>query len=406
MTIRFSDLCATEFKRHPHPNLLQWLNEGPLIESKIPLLGKYKLATTYAACDAVLRDRRRFVMEAANAGRKKRHDFQNYLPPSLRILIQNMIRKDEPDHRRLRSLADQAFRNKNVASMRSGIERVTNQLLDECDPRQTFDLVGQFARELPLLVICELLGLPLKDRKRFSTWVSALTHASFPWGMLKVLPGIKKLMRYLRQRIEIERDQPTGGLISELVAAESEGDRLSENELLSMVFLLLVAGHETTTHLISLSSIALMQREDLRQTWLDEEQLRPSAVDELLRYLSPVQMSKPRYVAEDTSIEGVVLTQGEMVIACLASANLDPAKFENPLTIDFARSPNPQLGFGSGIHFCLGAQLARLETEVALTGLFERWPDLQLAEEESKLRWSKKIGMRVVSPLPVCRTEL
>ena len=337
---------------------------GPLVDCKIPILGKIRFATTYSACDQILRDRHRFVLEPSNAGVNWWRDYRTWVPRSVRVLTNNMLQKDEPDHRRLRSLAELAFLRKNVDSLRDNIQQLADQLIDELQGSDNVDLKSQFARRLPLTVICELLGLPLEDRAYFSKWIQAISNASFPGGLIWIIPAIRKINRYLRNRFEIERKNPSGGLISELVAAEQEGDKLSEDELLAMTFVLFIAGHETTTHLITLSLMTLLTRDDLRQRWIEEPNVRLGAVDELLRYHSPVQFTKPRLVAEDTLLDGVPLKRGEMLMAFLSSANSDPEKFDHPETIDFDRHPNQHLGFGGGIHFCLGAQLARIETEI------------------------------------------
>ena len=358
-------------------------------------------ATTYSAVDQLLRDRQRFVLEARNAGVSGLSNFLNWFPRSIRVLAQNMLQKDEPDHRRLRSFAEIAFLRKNIDSMRSDVRRLADESIDTFAGDSKIDLMSLFSRSLPMTVICELLGLPLDDRVKFSKWASSFSNVSFPTGVFKILPSISKLNRYLRQQFEIERRQPRGGLISELVAAEQEGSRLSEDELLAMTFILFLAGHETTTHLITLSMMTLLQRDDLRHWWLDNPESRLRAVDELVRYLTPVMMTKPRYVAEDTELDGYRLRRGEKVMGILASANGDPAKFADAERIDFGRHPNQHVGFGGGIHFCLGAQLARIETEIGISRLLERFPNMRLACSPAELRWSGRSGMRSLFHLPV-----
>lgn len=403
MQISFKQLTAPEFKLDPFP-LCKTLRQQPMVSSKIPIIGKVHFATTYSAVDQVLRDRQRFVLEGRNAGVRGFGDMLNWFPKPIRVLAENMLQKDEPDHRRLRSLAELAFLRKNVDSMRGDVTRITNEVIDDFAGTNEVDLMKSFSRRLPMSVICELLGLPLEDRPKFSKWANYFSNASFPMGMFKVLPGIWKLNRYLKHRFEIERKQPCGGLISELVAAKQEGTKLSEDELLAMVFILFLAGHETTTHLITLSVLTLLQRDDLRARWMAEPENRLRFVDELLRYLTPVQMTKPRYVAKDTSVDGFGLKRGEKVMGLLVSANCDPDKFENPETINFDRQPNQHVGFGGGIHFCLGAQLARIETEIGITRLLERFPKMRLAQHVSRLRFSGKTGMRSLYDLK-CVTE-
>ena len=399
MQISFKELTSADFKRDPFPLCRQLREVGPLVSSKIPVIGKLHFATTYSAVDQVLRDRQRFALEARNAGVKGLGDFMNWFPKPIRVLAENMLQKDEPDHRRLRSFAELAFLRKNVDSMRDDVARLSDELIDAFDRSGEVDLMSSFSRTLPLSVICELLGLPLEDRPKFSKWASYFSNASFPMGMFKVLPGIWKLNRYLRGRFEVERQSPSGGLISQLVAAEQEGSKLSEDELLAMTFILFLAGHETTTHLITLSVLTLLTRNDLRQRWMTEPENRLRFVDELLRYLTPVQMTKPRYVTEDTQVDGIQLKRGDKLMGLLASANCDPEKFDDPETIDFDRQPNQHVGFGGGIHFCLGAQLARIETEIGITRLLERFPGIRVAQSTNTLKWSAKTGLRSLKRL-------
>ena len=401
MQISFKELTSADFKRDPFPLCRQLREVGPLVSSKIPVIGKLHFATTYSAVDQVLRDRQRFALEARNAGVKGLGDFMNWFPKPIRVLAENMLQKDEPDHRRLRSFAELAFLRKNVDSMRDDVARLSDELIDAFDRSGEVDLMSSFSRTLPLSVICELLGLPLEDRPKFSKWASYFSNASFPMGMFKVLPGIWKLNRYLRGRFEVERQSPSGGLISQLVAAEQEGSKLSEDELLAMTFILFLAGHETTTHLITLSVLTLLTRNDLRQRWMTEPENRLRFVDELLRYLTPVQMTKPRYVTEDTQVDGIQLKRGDKLMGLLASANCDPEKFDDPETIDFDRQPNQHVGFGGGIHFCLGAQLARIETEIGITRLLERFPEIRFAQSTNTLKWSAKTGLRSLKRLPL-----
>lgn len=401
MQISFKELTSADFKRDPFPLCRQLREVGPLVSSKIPVIGKLHFATTYSAVDQVLRDRQRFALEARNAGVKGLGDFMNWFPKPIRVLAENMLQKDEPDHRRLRSFAELAFLRKNVDSMRDDVARLSDELIDAFDRSGEVDLMSSFSRTLPLSVICELLGLPLEDRPKFSKWASYFSNASFPMGMFKVLPGIWKLNRYLRGRFEVERQSPSGGLISQLVAAEQEGSKLSEDELLAMTFILFLAGHETTTHLITLSVLTLLTRNDLRQRWMTEPENRLRFVDELLRYLTPVQMTKPRYVTEDTQVDGIQLKRGDKLMGLLASANCDPEKFDDPETIDFDRQPNQHVGFGGGIHFCLGAQLARIETEIGITRLLERFPEIRVAQGTNTLKWSAKTGLRSLKRLPL-----
>ena len=398
------DIERAPFKRDPGPTLATMRAAGLVVPIKLPFIGRVWLTTTHAASSAMLKDKAAFVRESRNAGKTGIAGLKWWMPRSLRLLTENMLMKDEPDHRRLRKLVDGAFQRRDVQAMRGRIEGLADHLLDQVENEARADgeadLVAGFARRLPLEVICELLGLPGQDRDSFAQWTSASTSVTGAWGFFRALGALKRLIRYVRGQIEACRREPRPGLITELLR-EEDGDRLTENELISMVFLLLVAGFETTTHLISTSVIALEQAPD-QKAWLlaDPTARMERAVEELARHTSPVQMTKPRYAAQDMDFFGQPLARGDLVVAFLAAANHDPEVFAAPDALRLDRFPNPHLTFGSGIHFCLGMQLARVETQAALARLYGRFPDLQIADVE-RLDWIERLGLRGVARLPV-----
>jgi cytochrome P450 len=213
------------------------------------------------------------------------------------------------------------------------------------------------------------------------------------------------MKRYLERQLEVARESGGEGLIAELVRVEKNGGQISRNEMVSMVFLLLFAGHETTTHLISGSVHELLKNPGLRE-WLEEDWSRANlAVEEFLRFLSPVQFTKPRYVRRELELGGIRLKKGEQIIAMLVAANLDPQANAHPEKLDLERRPNRHIAFGTGIHFCLGHQLARIEGICALKALFRRWPKLQLAVDESQIKWRRRPGLRAIEHLPVAVTR-
>jgi cytochrome P450 len=263
------------------------------------------------------------------------------------------------------------------------------------------DLIDRYARKLPLSVICELLGLPLADRPKFTAWASGVTRLSGTLSLLMIVPNMLAMRRYLNGQLEAVRKGGGKGLIAELVRVEAEGGRISRDEMVSMMFLLLFAGHETTTHLISGSVYELLKNPGLRD-WLEEDPSRVNmAVEEFLRFISVVQFTKPRFVRKDVEIGGVRLKQGDKIMPMLAAANLDPQANPHPDKLDLARKPNRHLAFGTGIHFCLGHQLARIEGVCALKALFGRWPKLKLAVDESQIEWRRRPGLRAIAHLPV-----
>jgi cytochrome P450 len=309
---------------------------------------------------------------------------------------------DEPDHTRLRSIVDEAFRRRAVLDMEPRVFAIADELAAELFADGTpADLVERFAQKLPLLVICELLGLPQHDRPRLIAWANSLTRLTGMASFLRLVASIRPMKRYLEERLQAAREGDGSGVIADLVRIEMEGGRISSQEMVAMVFLLLGAGAETTTHLISGSVYELLKAKDLRD-WLEEDWNRaPLAVEEFLRFVSPVQFTKPRFVRQDVELGGVRLKKGDRIMAMLAAANMDPDANPDPEKLDLARRPNRHLSFGTGIHFCLGHQLARLEGKCALEALFKRWPQLELAVPPDSIRWRPRPGLRAIERLPV-----
>jgi cytochrome P450 PksS len=263
------------------------------------------------------------------------------------------------------------------------------------------DLVERFGRKLPLSVICELLGLPLADRPKFMAWAGGFTRFTGALGFLSTLPNVFAMKRYIEQHIATVREQGGTGLIADILRVEKDGGQISHDEIVSMVFLLLLAGHETTAHLISGSVYELLKNPGLRD-WLEQDWSRLDlAVEEFLRFLTPVQFTKPRYVRKDIQLGGVTLRRGDKIMPMLSAANLDPQANPHPERLDLQRKPNRHVAFGTGIHFCLGHQLARIEGRCALKSLLRRWPELTLAVDPSDITWRKRAGLRAIVRLPV-----
>jgi cytochrome P450 len=374
---------------------------APVFQTRLPLVGKTWVAATYQAASEVLKDDETFVMEAKKVGKTFFIGILRLLPGILRVFSDNMLYHDNPDHRRLRRLVEQAFSRHSVENMRGRIGVLCDGLLAGLAGRERVDLLQEWARPLPVAVICELLGLPDEDRPKFTRWVKTLFRSVSLFGMLLALPTIFRLLKYLRRHFEQCRQQPRPGLMTALVQAEQEGDKLSEDELLAMAFLLLFAGFETTVHLLSGGTLALLKAPEQKERLLNDWAGLPPAVEELLRFVSPVQMSEPRYAIRDLEFHGQSLRRGDYIVAWLGAANADPARFPDPDKLDLARSPNPHVGFGSGIHFCLGAQLARVEAQVGFERLFTRYPRLALAVADSELKYSGNMLLRALVALPV-----
>jgi cytochrome P450 len=371
-----------------------------LVEVQFPIVGRVHLATTWQSVGDFLKGGEHFAADARNAGKANSLGFW-WAPNMVRILAQNMLTLDDPDHRRLRKLVDAPFRRDRIEAMRPAIERIADQLIDEMEASGDLDLVSGFARQLPLRVIAEMLGLPEQDRRQFTLWMHRFSDMTSVLALAGVFSSIGKMMAYLREEFARRRADPREGLVSELVQAEADGDRLSEDELLAMVFLLFIAGHETTTHLISTSVLDLLQHPEQLELLKSDPSLMPNAVEELHRHNSPVQATKPRMARQDMEFHGVSLKRGDRVMGLLASANADPAHFHDPERLDLKRESVRHAGYGGGMHLCLGMHLARVESEVALGRLLARWSDFGLAAPADSLRWLGRPGMRGPVALPL-----
>jgi cytochrome P450 PksS len=281
-------------------------------------------------------------------------------------------------------------------------QALADGLLDGLRGRARFDLIRDYALPIPTTVIAEMLGVPVADRNRFHRWSKAMVSADPAGaGMLLVIPHVWAFLRLVRRLIRAKRARPADDLLSALIQAEEAGDRLSEDELVAMAFLLLIAGHETTVNLIGNGTLALLEHPDQLARLRAEPALIKAAVEELLRYASPLETATERYAREDVTVAGVTIRRGEQVFAALGSANRDGRQFPDPDILDLSREPNRHLAFGLGPHFCLGAPLARLEGQVAIGTLVRRIGDVRLAVRPASLRWRRGLVLRGLESLPV-----
>jgi len=394
-----ADFSSQSYFRNPAAEIEKLRSAGPVVEAEFPIVGKVWTTTTQELADRVLKDSGTYTLrrdDGTVAGLKW------WMPGMVLTLTNNMLAMDEPDHRRLRDIVEEAFRRRAILDMEPRILAIADELAGELfRDGSPADLVDRYARQLPLSVICELLGLPLADRPRFTAWANSFTRFTSAVGFLSAIPNFFALKRYLERRLDAVRAHGGEGLIAELVRVEREGGQISRTEMVAMMFLLLLAGHETTTHLISGSVYELLKNPPLRD-WLEEDWSQVNlAVEEFLRFVSPVQFTKPRIVRKDVELGGMRLKKGDRIMPMLAAANLDPQANANPEKLDLQRKPNRHVSFGTGIHFCLGHQLARIEAACALKALFRRWPKLQLAVDESEIKWRKRAGLRAIEHLPV-----
>jgi cytochrome P450 len=394
-----ADFASPDYYRNPAAAIERLRAAGPVVQVRFPLVGVVWTPTTQALADQILKDTETFAIrneKGSVAGLKW------WMPGIVRTLANHMLSMDDPDHRRLRDIVDEAFRRRAVLEMEPRIRAIADDLAGKLFAQGSpADLVGRYARELPLWVICELLGLPLADRPKFIAWAGGFTRLTGPLGIFVAIPNVVAMKRYIGRHLETVRRQGGDGLIAEIVRIEKDGGQISPDEIVSMVFLLLFAGHETTTHLISGSVFELLKNPELRD-WLERDWSRVDlAVEEFLRFLTPVQFTKPRYIRRDVELGGVQLKKGEKVMVMLAAADMDPQANPDPEQLELQRKPNRHIAFGTGIHFCLGHQLARIEGKCALKSLFQRWPKLMLAVDESEITWRKRPGIRAIDRLPV-----
>ena len=388
------DLARSEFKANPYPFYARLRREEPVCRVSTAFLNAW-LVTRYDDAVTVLRDPR----ISKNISAQMR-----YIPRFARPLTDHMLGRDPPDHTRLRALVSKAFTPRRIEELRGRIQSMCDALLSAVQKDAGFDLVRDYALPLPLAVISEMLGIPERERRRFHRIIRGGIAIGAPTRMLDVplaLPYVWVLMRYFRKIFAERRANPGDDLISALVQAEEAGDRLSENELMGTSILLLFAGYETTVNLIASGALALLEHPGQRARFVEDPALAVSAIEELLRFTSPLEITPPSVAREDLAIGSVTIRKGDLVSAVLGSANRDESQFAAPETLDLARDPNRHLAFGQGIHFCLGAPLARMEGQIALTMLFQRVPYLRLAQPAASLRWRNLLPLRGLEALPV-----
>ena len=356
----------------------RWLREeAPVYKGKMLVMNVYFLSR-YNDVTAMLKDPRFLRNRTTATGGGSR--FPMPLPKNVQYLTKSMINDDDPNHKRLRDLVQQAFTPSAISNIEPRIEALTHQLLDELPSGEPVDLSSTYALEIPVTVIRELLGVEEDDMPKFHALTSTLIQGFTGIGIVRTLFwDIRRAGEFVRDLIARKRANPGDDVLTGLINAEAEGDRLSEDELVTLVYLLIFAGYETTVHLISNSVLALLQHPGQLERLRTEPDIASRAVEELTRFAGPIHGTKPAYAAEDIELHGTTIPRGAMVMPLLGAANRDPAIFTDPETLDLARTPNRHVGFGFGPHTCLGAVLARMETKLALTALLDRYPKIQLA---------------------------
>ena len=382
------------FLAEPYAAFADLRERGPVHRARTPDGAPIWLVTRWDEVRALAADPRLSV--------DKRHSTGGYrgfsLPPELDA---NLLNLDGPDHRRLRRLVSTAFTPRRVQSLRPRIRELAEQLLDAIEEsgRDTAEVLADYASPLPIAVICELLGVPERDRVDFKSWTDLMLA---PSSREDVGRCVAFLQRYLLDLVVSKRSEPADDLLSDLIAArDGSSDRLSENELVSAAFLLLFAGYENTANLLGNGLAALLSRPGGYAALRDDPGLLPSAAEEFLRFDPPPQLSIRRFTTEDVEIGGVTVPAGGTVMLAWASANRDPAHLTDPDSLRLDRGSCPHFSFGHGPHFCLGAALARAEAEIALEALLRRFPDLALAVPGEQLSWRASFRNRGLRELPV-----
>ena len=385
-----------EFVADPYPVYARLRSEDPVHQSPLG----FWILTRYDDVAAVLRDPT-FAKEALAAFVAAR--FGVAVPPGLGL---SMLDRDPPDHTRLRGLVSKAFTPRVVDGLRPRIRDIVEGLLARVERAGTMDLIEQFAYPLPVIVICEMLGVPVEDQERFKGWgldiARGLDTILLPPDSevgRRSIESRRALADYFRGLIARRRASPRDDLLSGLIAAEEAGDKLNEDELLATCILLLVAGHETTVNLIGNGTLALLRHPDQLRVLRENPGLVGSAVEELLRFDGPVQRTA-RIPSADVTIRGRTIGKGEMVMPFIGAANRDPAQFPDPDRLDITRADNRHLALGWGIHFCLGAPLARVEGQIAISALARKFPKLSLAAEAPPAH-RQSLTLRGLTSLPV-----
>jgi len=394
------NILSPEFKSNPFPLLSRLRAEHAVCRVTLPDKTPVWLVTRYEDVKTLLTDER-FAKSRYNALTPEQLRKQPWIPPMFRPLDRTMLDLDPPDHTRLRQLVHKAFTPRLIERMRERVQTLANELLDAAARRSEMDLIRDYALPLPMTIITEILGVPIQDRDKFHKWSKVIVSVDQFNANWRVIPAIWMFNRYLRRFFKVRRADLRDDLVSALIQGEEAGDRLSEDELLAMVFLLLVAGHETTVNLIGSGTLELLKHPDQMEKLRRDPTLIKSAVEELLRYTAPVFMSTERYAREDVTIQGVTIPRGEMTLGVIGSANRDGMVFKNPDTLDIEREPNKHLSFGQGTHYCLGAALARLEAQIAINTLLERMRKLRLKGSPESLRWRRSLILRGLEALPV-----
>lgn len=388
--VKISDLAKPQFKANPHPFYQRLRAENPLCRTRF--LGRRAwLATRYDDVLNLLKDER---LTKDTSGARWIHIVGG-------SITRHMLNADGADHERLRVLVNKAFAPSLIERLHQRIEAKCHELLDALESDHNPDLVRGYALPLPLTIIAELLGISATDRTTFHRRSRSSLSPSTIMGVLRAAPDQRSLIRLIRKVVEQRRLEPRDDLITALVKVEETGDSLNQPELVASIFLLIIAGYETTANVIASGALALMENPSELEQLINNPTLEEQAIEELLRYTSPLDIATQRFAGEDLTINSTKVTRGDAIFAVLGSANRDESQFPEPHSLRLTRNPNRHVAFGRGVHFCLGAPLARLEVRIALRTLFQRFPSLGLTSTPQALRWRRSLIVRGLVYLPV-----
>ncbi|MCR8928888.1 cytochrome P450 [Priestia megaterium] len=402
------DIISGKSNEDPFPIFSELREIGPVIPISSPIGkidGQTWMVTRMNEAMQVLKDYARFTVDPSSIEGNSIDIRQSGTDPSAPPTFLNsksMLSVDEPDHKRLRRLVSKVFTPKYMESLRPQVEQIANDLLDQVQAKGEMDLVKDYAYPLPINVISNMLGVPLEDHKQIQDWSSAIANGR---GLGRQDPGIAKQIRafgeYIVELVAYKRQHPANDLISQLVAIEEEGDKLDEAELISMISLLIFAGHETTSNLIATGTLMLLDHPEQLKKLKNDYTLVPGAVEELLRFNGPATIAGPRFATEDIELGGQHINKGDMIIPLLKSVNRDEMQFQDAENLDITREIKRHLAFGHGIHMCLGAPLARVEGDVAFSTLLKRMPNLRLNIPRENVDWHFTLSSQGLTSLPV-----
>ena len=399
--ISLNELLSQETKRHPSTFFGKLRTQDPLSYVTGGEMG-FWITTTYEDAITVLKDPR-FINDKRRLSLPQDEPEDGGVVADRYELVawrRDMLMVDPPDHTRLRRLVSKAFTPYLIKQLRPRIQQITDDLLDAVQHQGQMDLISDFAFPLPIAVISDLLGIPEADRQSFRAWTQALVTIT-EGQQTTSATALESFLQYITTLLASKRDQPGHDLTSGLIQAQEHDDVLSEIELLSTMYLLIIGGYETVANLIGTGMLALLEHPDQMELLRGDPSLLPSALEELLRYTTPLSLSSLRWASEDILMHDKLIRKGDMIFVSLIAADTDPQRFPDPDALDIKRLENPHLAFSKGTHFCLGAPLARLEGQIAIGTLLRRLPHLRLADTSERLIWNRTLLFRGLTSLPV-----